>query len=96
MLHQAFFVGTVLHSLDHCLLEWNLDDPLWLDVDDPRFGKMAELGRIVRAGFVEDVPFLYFNRRFKGSDHPFYKSVYEKAAKIDKKFADNMDTCIIK
>ena len=89
-------MGTVLHSLDHCLLEWNLDDPLWLDVDDPRFGKMAELGRIVRAGFVEDVPFLYFNRRFKGSDHPFYKSVYEKAAKIDKKFADNMDTCIIK
>jgi len=89
-------VGTILHSLDHCLLEWNLEDPLWLDVDDPRFGKMAELGRIVRVGFVEDVPFLYFNKRFKGSNHPFYKNVYEKAAKIDKKFADNMDTCIVK
>jgi len=93
---EAFFVGTVLHSLDHTLMEWNLDDPLWLDVDDKKFGKMAELGRIVRVGFVPDVPFLYFNKRFKGSKHPFYKRVYERAAKIDKDLADNMDTCIIK
>ena len=93
---EAFFVGTVLHSLDHTLMEWNMVDPLWLDVNDKKFGRMAELGRIVRVGFVEDVPFLYFNKRFSGSKHPFYKSVYEKAAKIDKDLADNMDTCIIK
>lgn len=93
---EAMFVGTVLHSLDHTLMEWNLPDPMWLDVDHPRFGKMAEMGRVVRVGFVQDVPFLYFNKRFKGSDHPFYKAVYEKAAKIDKKLADHMDTCIIK
>lgn len=93
---EAFFVGTVLHSLDHTLMEWNMTDPLWLDTGDKRFGKMAELGRIVRVGFVEDVPFLYFNKRFSGSKNPFYQSVYEKAAKINKKFADNMDTCIIK
>lgn len=93
---EAFFVGTILHSLDHTLMDWNLPDPLWLDVDSPRFGKMAEMGRIVRVGFVQDVPFLYFNKRFKGSKHPFYKAVYDKAAKIDKELADNMDTCIIK
>ena len=93
---EAFFVGTVIHSLDHTLMEWNLLDPLWLDVEDKKFGKMAELGRIVRVGFVEDVPFLYFNKRFKGSTHPFYQRVYQKAAKIDKDLADNMDTCIIK
>lgn len=93
---EAFFVGTVLHSLDHTLLEWNVADPLWLDIDDPKFGKMAELTRIVLAGFTEDLPFLYFNKRFSGSDHPFYKRVYEKAAKIDKELADHMDTCIIK
>ena len=57
---------------------------------------MAEMGRIVRAGFVQDIPLVYFEKRFKGSKHPFYKSVYEKAAKIDKKLADNMDTCIVK
>lgn len=93
---EAMFVGTVLHSLDHTLMHWNLKDPLWLDVDDPRFGRMAELGRIVKVGFVEDVPFLYFQKRFKGSGHPFYDAVYEKAAKIDRELADNMDTCIIK
>lgn len=93
---EAFFVGTIMHSLDHTLMEWNLPDPLWLDIENERFGKMAELGRIVRVGFVQDVPFLYFNKRFKGSTHPFYKTVYEKAAKIDKKLADHMDTCIVK
>ena len=93
---EAFFVGTVLHSLDHTLAEWNLADPLWLDVNDPKFGHMAELGRIACVGFCGDVPFLYFNKRFSGSDHPFYKKVYDRAAKIDKSLADNMDTCIIK
>lgn len=93
---EAMFVGTVLHSLDHTLMHWNLEDPLWLDVDDPRFGRMAEIGRIVKVGFVEDVPFLYFHKRFKGSGHPFYDAVYQKAARIDKELADNMDTCIIK
>jgi len=93
---EAMFVGTIMHSLDHCLLDWNLEDPLWLDVNDPEFGKMAEIGRIVKMGFVKDVPGLYFHKRFKGSGHPFYDSVYAKAAKVNKKFADNMDTCIIK
>ena len=95
LLLKTLFVGTVLHSLDHTLMEWNLEDPLYLDVDDPLFGKMAEMGRIVRVGFVEDVPFLYFHKRFKGAGHPFYDAVYEKAARIDKKFADHMDKCIM-
>jgi len=93
---EAMFVGTVLHSLDHTLMNWNLEDPLWLDVDDPRFGRMAQIGRIVKVGFVQDVPLLYFHKRFKGSGHPFYEAVYKKAAKINKELADNMDTCIIK
>ena len=96
LLLLSVFVGTVLHSLDHSLMDWNLKDPLWLDVDDPRFGKMAEVGRVVKVGFVSDIPGLYFHKRFKGSGHPFYEAVYRKAAKINKKFADNMDTCIIK
>eukprot|EP00536_Pseudo-nitzschia_multiseries_P016677 jgi/Psemu1/47282/gm1.47282_g len=77
---KALFVGTILHSLDHTFFEWNLCDPLWLDVNEPRFGEMAKLGRI----------------RFKGSGHPFYEEVYRKAAKINKKLADHMDTCIVK
>ena len=38
---EGLFAATVLHSLDHELMEWNLEDPLWLDVKDTRFGKMA-------------------------------------------------------
>eukprot|EP00985_Skeletonema_marinoi_P029663 scaffold28598_cov128-Skeletonema_marinoi.AAC.1 len=82
------FVGTILHSLDHSLMDWNLKDPLWLDVDDPRFGKMAELGRVVKVGFVSDIPGLYFHKRYKGSGHPFYEAVYRKAAKINKNIHD--------
>ena len=91
---EGLFASTVLHSLDHQLMEWNLEDPLWLNVDDPRFGKMAELGRIVRVGFVPEVPGYYFHRHFRGSGHPFYEAVYARAAKIDKKLADSMETCI--
>ena len=61
-----------------------------------RFGKMAEMVRLVRSGFVPDIPGVYFHKRFKGSNHPFYEAVYEKAAKINKDLADNMDTCIVK
>jgi len=41
-------------------------------------------------------PWLVPTSFYKGSGHPFYEAVYRKAAKINKKFADNMDTCIIK
>ena len=90
----GLFAATVLHSLDHELMERNLEDPLWLDVKHPRFGKMAELGRIVRVGFVPEVPGYYFHRNFRNSGHAFYEAVYAKAAKIDKRYADGMETCI--
>ena len=76
-------------------MEWNLEEPLYLDVDDPLFGKMAELGRIVRVGFVQDVPFI-FTSVIRDRVIHFYDAVYAKVAKIDKELADHMDTCIIK
>ncbi len=91
---EGLFTGTVLHSLDHALMDWNLEDPLWLDVDDPKYGKMAELGRIVKVGFVPEVEGYYFHRKWKGSGHPFYEAVYRRLVKIDRKMADAMDTCI--
>lgn len=91
---EGLFTGTILHSLDHALMEWNLDDPLWLDVDDPRYGLMAEIGRIVRVGFVPEVPGFYFNRKWYNTGHPFYEAVYQHAVTVNKKFANAMDTCI--
>mmetsp|Transcript_15155 Transcript_15155/g.24882 ORF Transcript_15155/g.24882 Transcript_15155/m.24882 type:complete len:82 (-) Transcript_15155:30-275(-) len=80
------FVGTILHSLDHTLMDWNLKDPLRLDVDDPRFGKMAQS----RLCFGCSRPLL--PQKVQGKCH----KVYRKAAKINKKLADNMATFIIK
>jgi len=77
-------------------MDWNIGDPLWLDVDHPEFGRMAEIGRVVKIGFVRDLPGLLFHRRYKGSNHPFYESIYKKAATINVGLADLMDTCIVK
>lgn len=93
---EALFIGTVLHSLDHTLLDETLEDPLWLDVDHPEFGVMAEIGRISKAGFTSDLPGVMFEKRFKDAPHPFYQNVYQHAVRINRKLADNMDTCIIK
>ena len=92
----AVFAGTVLHSLDHSMCGSALQDPLWLDVKCSKFRFMAEIGRIVRVAFVNDLWGLAFHRSFHNSGHPFYEAVYNKAAKIDKDLADKMDTCIIK
>ena len=51
---------------------------------------MAEMGQVVKAGFVSNINGLYFQKRFKNSGHPFYDAVCEKAAKIDKVLADIM------
>ena len=95
---QSFFVGTIGHSLDHTLMGWNLPDALYLDTDrcDPRFRKMAELGRVVRVGFVDDLPYLMFNKNYHNSPDKFYQQVYQGAAKLNKRLADHMDCCIIK
>jgi len=72
-------------------------DPLWFDEHHPEFGRMAEMGRIVRVGFVSNLPGLLFHRRFKGSKHPFcHEKVHEYAATIHEDLVDNMDSCIIK
>lgn len=93
---DALYIGTVMHSLDHTNMGWNMEDPLWLDTADKEYGHIAELGRFVRAGFVDDIPFETWHKRFRGAPHPFYKKIYQLAKKINKKMADNMETAIIK
>ena len=56
---------------------------------------MAQLGRVIKVGFVSDVPGLLIHRRYKGSGHPFYDKIYEKAATVNLKLAYHMDTCIV-
>ena len=93
---EAFFIGSVLHSLDHTLATWILADPLWLDPDSPDFQGMAEAGRFIRAGFTDDIPGLLFNTSFKQARGDFYEEFYACASSINQKYADHMDTCIVK
>lgn len=95
---ESLFIGTIMHSLDHTLMGWNVKDPLYLDAEgcDPNFRIMAELGRFVRAGFVDDLPGLTFNKNYSNAPHPFYQKIYKHAASLNKKLADKMDCCIIK
>ena len=93
---EALFVGTIIHSLDHSQMLETVTDPLWHDVDDPKFGYTAEILRIAFIAFHDDHPCLLFNKSFKNAKHPFYQEVYKAARKINPKFADKLDTCIVK
>ena len=93
---EAMFIGTILHSLDHTLLEWNLEDALWLDTESREYGAMAEICRFARVGFVPDIPALLFSTRYKDAPHPFYQEVYKHASRVDQRLADHMDACIVK
>lgn len=96
---EALFAGTVLHSLDHAMLKKCIPDPTWMTSFNDEMSNFSLLGEytcLVLACFNDDIPGIYFNHRFKGSRHPFYEAVYDRAAVFDKELADCMDTCIIK
>jgi hypothetical protein len=92
---EALFQGTILHSLDHISFEEGLD-PLWLDVNHPTFGAMAEVVLVSNVGFTSDVVGVHFQHKFKDAPHPFYREIYEMMKKVDPELADKIDTCIIK
>jgi hypothetical protein len=95
---DALFTATVFHSLEHTSGHWVFGDKslFCFDTTHPRFGAGAQMGLLIEECFNEDLPFLTFHKRFKGSKHPFYEYIYEEAVKLNKKLADEMDTCIIK
>ena len=95
---EALFVSTVIHSLDHQCLVWNIPDPLWLEMASVRedFVPMAELGRFVLVGFTPALPLLLVRTRYSQASHPFFRAVYNKAVQFNKRFADKMDTCIVR
>ena len=63
---HALFIGTVLHSLDHYLMQKNTD-PLIFDIDCEKYGKMNGILRFVRSSFVVKPPGLIFQHMYKGT-----------------------------
>jgi hypothetical protein len=98
---EAFFVGTIIRSLDHTTYSHNTPDCLSLQkAVGSKYGLMAELCTIACVGFMDDTPFKLFASKFRDASHPFFRTVYQRATKIDQEigshFADKMDTCICK
>ena len=93
---RALFLGTVMHSIDHCNAFWNVEDHTWFDVDDERFGNLAELCRFVLLAAVDDPPLVQWPKRCYNSHHPFFKRVFEIAISLDSKLASHMDIAIVK
>jgi hypothetical protein len=93
---EAYFVGTVIHSLDHTqyLRIWR--DSTWADCDDPAFKHMANVHGVVICGFSGDLPLVMFKYRFKDLQLPFFQNIYHHAYNIDPYFANHMDATIIK
>lgn len=94
---EGMFSAIVQHSLDHYTMEKNIKDPLWLQNDNSSLTTVAELTRVVRVGFVSDIVLPFFvSRKLYSSKHPFYSELYSEAIKINKEYANAIDTCIIK
>jgi len=104
---EALFVGTVIHSLDHYGLE--LADPRAFKCVNPLFEPMMQMCRVVRVGFVEDIPGFLFSTRFRDLQSPFYTQIYDFAKALDDimkskfqgytgrcEFADQIEAAIIK
>ena len=94
---EAYFLGTVLHSLDH-LNYTRFLDPWALTAMPvaPRLQTLHAIQCIVRFALSEDLPCVLFARDFKTSPMAFHQEVYQKASKIDPDLAARMQTCIIK
>jgi hypothetical protein len=93
---EAYFVGTVIHSLDHTQYVRIWQDSTWAAYDDPAFKHMAAMHGIIASGFSGDLPFVMFDYRFKDLKIPFFQKVYRHACQIDPYFANFMDATIIK
>lgn len=96
---EAHFAMTVLHSLDHYMMERIATDPFACEAAHPDFGAMADLASWgISAGFVSDVPFLMFRSAFRHSypEGSFPSTIYLRAREISPLFADVINTCIVR
>jgi hypothetical protein len=94
---ESYFLGTVLHSLDHWMYCRNLDKWTLVAIDtSPEFASMRSVQECVRFAVSDDLPGLLFPKEFKDISTPFHQAVYSAARAIDPCLADHMQPCIIK
>jgi len=90
---EAFFLGTVMHSLDHSQY-FKL-----LQIDNFRgcseeFKANREFATLIFNCFADTPHFRLFECRFSHAPHVFFRNVYQFAANIDRGLADAMECTI--
>ena len=94
---EAYFLGTVVHSLDHHRYIQNLDPRTLVGMRvSPKFETLRAIQCIVRCMISDDLPCILFAREYKDAPMAFHQQVYQIGRRIDASLADKMQTCIIK
>lgn len=74
---EALFIGSIIHSLDHSQMAYTIKDSLWIESGSDAFRTTAEISRIIRVGFVSDIPGLLWNPRCRGSTLRIFGEIYK-------------------
>ena len=94
---EAYFLGTVVHSLEHSLCETSFDPWVTAAADiSPQYHAISDTMKIVRNCFVETLPWPIEDFSFKASPMRFHQDVFAAALKIDPGLAELMQTTIVK
>lgn len=94
---EAYFLGTVVHSLDHFNYIRHVDP--WALVAmrvSPALETLRRIQCVVRYMISDDLPGIVFARDFKDAPMAFHRQVYQAGRRIDPQLAAQMQTCIVK
>lgn len=101
--HDAVFVDTVLHSLDHWMLHDLFDEPstqrLWVvskssEQGSPNWHLIGSLTSLAYS-ISDDHPKLH-SIYIRQSPYPFHRRFYEEVVPVDPELAWNMQACMAK
>jgi hypothetical protein len=94
---EAYFLGTILHSLDHAMYcRWIPQLDFVATTPSPQYQTMKGMQEMVRFSLSDDLPFIAFARFYREAPMAFHQKVYKAACEINKDLADLIQTCIIK
>ena len=94
---EAYFLGTVVHSLDHFNYVRHVDP--WVLVAmrvSPALETLRRMQCVVRYMLSDDLPGILFATTFRDAPMAFHKQVYSTGRRIDPQLAAQMQTCIVK
>ena len=94
---ESYFIGTVLHSLDHSSFCRHVDKYAFAAAGvSAKFRTLHNIQLSVRFQLSDDLPGVLFHRAFQNSPLKFHREVFDVARRIDPELAALMQTSIVK